>query len=123
MKRSPDQHGGRDVRAAAIRVAPAAVVVLLLGQPVHGLDDQLAEVAPIKFVGTGLQLSRRVGGQPATGAALLGEHQRTDRGGGRQRGAGEFSHPVPRRGALGEQIRSNGAMGGSKPLAIQVEGH
>src|SRR4029077_17586694 len=44
-KRRLNQHRRRDIRAAALCIAPAAVSVLSLREPMEAVDDQLAQVA------------------------------------------------------------------------------
>ena len=98
------EHGGGDVAEAVDRIAPAAIVVLMLRQPGHAPGDQ----------GIVRRSARRV---------LWDQGQGAD---GRRRGqgrSGQFADPVAFRSSLGQKSLQSEAIRGFEAFGDQQRSH
>jgi hypothetical protein len=100
MKRSPTQHGRRDVAETADGIAPTTVVVLVRYEPTDAADYERVDGA-------------------VCGACLPHKGESADGGGGGQGGGGQLADPIAFGRAFGEERGQRGLISGFQTADIE----
>jgi hypothetical protein len=111
-----DEQRGGHVRSAVVGIAPTAIQVLPLGEPMQALDDQLAQIA-LHHVLQRRALRRR----HFQSATAVGHDQRAHGGGGGEWRTSELTDPVAADRPFGQQFGADRLMRSDQSLAVDAQ--